>query len=210
MFITDDESGEDWPTSLTDVQVGGAFVRQEMTSFRWPQNIEELALCGCENLTPEVLECIFINEQLSTTLTRLAIHGSNRHMFADRDASSLARLRNLKTLQIPIDLLYRLQLLPASDTFSPLIPIRELELTPSYDNDFTSKFVVEDLCRALRLNLSRVCSLGISLECLELIPESTFGKIDKWVWKNIDRCPEEELDSIFELGVYIIDPPALC
>jgi hypothetical protein len=209
MLITDDGSGEDWPTSLTKLQVGGRLDRQKMPSFRWPPNLLFLAFCGCENLTPEILESTLINEQLYTTLTRLEIHNSNRQMFVDRDSAILGELLDLIALRIPIDLLYRLLLLPAFDPMGPPMPIRELELTAPYDKDFATESLPEELCKALKLNLSRVCGLGISRACLGMIPESTHAKIDKWVWKNIDQCPEDELDSVFELGFYVVDlePP---
>ncbi|KAJ5774050.1 hypothetical protein N7457_008946 [Penicillium paradoxum] len=210
MFITDDGSGEDWPPNLKYLQVGGRFDAEAMPSFRWPPNLASLTLCGSENLNAFVLENILINEQLCTTLTSLTIHRSNREMFAERSSGILGALFALKSLRIPIDLLYGLLILPAFDPRGSPTPIRELELTAPYDKDFTTVILADDLCKALKMNLSRVCGLGISPGCLEIIPESSHAKIDKWVWKNIDQCPEDELDSVFDLGLYVIDSEPSC
>ncbi|KAJ5130551.1 uncharacterized protein N7515_006590 [Penicillium bovifimosum] len=210
MCITDDGSGEDWPISLQYLQVGGRPDIQKMPSFRWPQNIRRLDLCGL-SLTAEVLENILINEQLHATITRLCIHSSNR-VAELWDSAILGELFMLDALEIPVDLFYRLLLHPAFDTSVLPIPIRQLDLLAPCDMEFAmimgTEIVPEGICGALELTLSLVCSLGISRDCLGIIPKSKHAEIDKLVWKNIDRCPEIELETIFELGVYVINPPA--
>lgn len=205
MFITDGGSGEDWPHNLKSLQVGGKFDIEAMSSFRWPKNLISLTLSGCDNLSSFVLENILINEQLCTTLRSLTISRSNREMFADRPSGILEALFTLKSLRIPIDLLYGFLILPAFDPKGSPLSIRELELTAPYDANFATVIDTDDLCRALKMNLARVCALGISPGCFEIVPESSHAKIDKWVWKNIDQCPEDELDSLFDLGLYVLD-----
>lgn len=204
-FITDDGSGEDWPPNLKYLQVGGKFDIETMSSFRWPKNLEGLTLSGCDNLSSFVLENTLINEQLCTKLRSLTISRSNREMFADRPSGILEALFSLKSLRIPIDLLYGFLILPAFDPKGSPLSIRELELTAPCDANFAVAIDTDDLCRALKMNLARVCALGISPDCLGIVPESSHAKIDRWAWKNIDKCPEDELDSLFDLGLYVID-----
>lgn len=209
-FITDDSSSEDWPPNLTCLQVGGQFDVVKMSSFRWPANLVSLSFCGCEDLDTSVLEQILINDQLCTTLIQLTIHHSNREMFDEGPSGILSELLALKSLRIPVDLLYDLLLLPAFDPMGSPTSIRELELTAPYDENFAMEIDPGDICKALNMNLSRVCYLGISPGCLGVIPEASHAKIDKFVWKNIDKCPEEELDSLFDLGLVVMDKEPLC
>ncbi|EKV06956.1 hypothetical protein PDIG_66300 [Penicillium digitatum PHI26] len=126
-------------------------------------------------------------------------------MFEEGPSDILSALVALKSLRIPVDLLYDLLILPAFDPMDSPISIRELELTDSDFDNFATEIDPDDICKALKMNLSRVCYLGISPGCLEVIPEASHAKIDKWVWKNIDKCPEEELDSLFDLGLVVMD-----
>ncbi|CAI7580063.1 unnamed protein product [Penicillium glandicola] len=210
MFITDECSTEDWPPNLRYLQVGGKFDVEKMSSFRWPRNLGGLTFCGCENLDTPILEEILINEQLCTTLSHLNIHRLNREMFEEGPSEILSALIALQSLRIPIDLLYDLLILPAFDPMGSPMSIRELELTEPYDDDFSTVIDPDDLCKALKMNLSRVCYLSISPGCLKIIPEASHAKIDKWVWKNIDKCPEEELDSLFDLGFDVMDKEPGC
>ncbi|KAG0159475.1 hypothetical protein PDIDSM_6997 [Penicillium digitatum] len=204
-FITDDGSSEDWPPNIEHLQVGGQFDIEKMSSFRWPPKLIGLTFFGCEGLDTSVLEKILLNEQLCNTLTRLTIHRLNREMFEEGPSDILSALVALKSLRIPVDLLYDLLILPAFDPMDSPISIRELELTDSDFDNFATEIDPDDICKALKMNLSRVCYLGISPGCLEVIPEASHAKIDKWVWKNIDKCPEEELDSLFDLGLVVMD-----
>ncbi|KAJ5835083.1 hypothetical protein N7447_001109 [Penicillium robsamsonii] len=207
MFITDDGSIEDWPPNLEYLQVAGRFDIEKMSFFRWPPKLVGLTFCGCENLDTSVLEEILINEQLCTTLRQLTLHRSNREMFEEGPSEILSTLIALKSLRIPVDLLYDLLILPVFD--SP-ISIRELELTEPYDEDFPAEFDVDEFCKALNTNISRVCYIGISPGCLRIIPQESHAKIDKWVWKNIDKCPEEELDFLFDMGFVVMDKEPVC
>lgn len=181
-----------------------------MPSFRWPPSLISLTLCGCENLNAFVLENVLLNEQLCTSLESLTIHRSNREILAERPSGILGALFALRSLRIPIDLLYGLLILPAFDPRGSPTSIRELELTMPYDDHFATVIGADELCKALSMNLSRVCGIGISPGCLEIIPESSHAKIDKWVWKNVDQCPEDELDSVFDLGLYVLDSEPTC
>jgi hypothetical protein len=181
-----------------------------MSSFRWPANLVSLSFCGCEDLDTSALEQILINDQLRTTLIQLTIHRSNRGMFDVGPSAILSELLSLKSLRIPAELLYDLLLLPAFDPMGSPTSIRELELTAPYDENFATNIDPDDICKALNMNLSRVCYLGISPACLGVIPEASHAKIDKFVWKNIDKCPEEELDSLFDLGLVVMDKEPLC
>lgn len=210
MFITDDGSSEDWPPNLGYLQVGGGFDVERMSSFRWPPNLVALTFCGCVDLDTSILEEILINEQLCTTLTQLTIHRLNREMFEEGPSEILSALIALKSLQIPVDLLYDLLILPAFDPTGSPMSIRELNLTAPYNEDFSMVIDPDDLCKALEMNISRVCYLGISPGCLGIIPEASHAKIDKWVWKNIDKCPEEELDYLFDLGLVVMDKEPRC
>lgn len=209
-FITDDGSSGDWPPNLTCLQVGGQFDVEKMSSFRWPANLISLSFCGCEDLDTSVLEQILINYQLCTTLIQLHIHRSNREMFEEGPSEILSELIALNSLRIPVDLLYDLLLLPAFDPMGSPTSIRQLELTAPYDEDFAMEIDPDDICKALNMNLSRVCYLGISPGCLEVIPEASHAIIDKFVWKNIDKCPEEELDSLVDLGLVVMDREPRC
>ncbi|KAJ5384447.1 hypothetical protein N7517_002358 [Penicillium concentricum] len=207
MFITDDGSPEDWPPNLSFLQVAGRFDIETMSYFRWPSKLVGLTFCGCENLDTSALEEILINEQLCTTLQRLTIHRSNREMFEEGPSEILSTLIALKSLRIPVDLLYDLLILPMFD--SP-ISIRELELTEPYDEQFPAEFDAKEFCEALNTHLSRVCYIGLSPGCLRIIPEALHAKIDKRVWKNIDKCSEEELDSLLDMGVVVMDREPVC
>ncbi|CDM33996.1 hypothetical protein CBS147339_5682 [Penicillium roqueforti] len=203
-LITDDSSTEDWPPNLRYLQVGGQFVTDRMYSFKWPPNLVSLTLCGCDSLNTPILEDILINEQLRTTLTQLIIHSANSEMFKEGPSGILRALMALESLRIPIDLLYEFLILPAFDSRDSPLSIRGLELTAPYNENFST---VIDICKALKMNLSRLCALGISASCLGIIPEASHAKIDKCLWKNIDKCPEEELDSLFDLGLYVMAEP---
>ncbi|CAG8887898.1 unnamed protein product [Penicillium egyptiacum] len=205
MFITDDGSSEDWPSNLKYLRVGGQFDVEKMSSFRWPRNLVGLTFRGCDDLNTSVLEEILMNEQLRTTLTELTIHPLNREMFEEGPSEILSALIALKYLRIPFDLLDDLLLLPPFYLTDSPISIRALELTAPCDDTFSTEIDPDDLCKALKTNLSRVCYLGISPACLEIIPEASHSKIDKRVWKNIDKCPEEELDSLFDMGLNVMD-----
>ncbi|KAJ5944035.1 hypothetical protein N7516_004203 [Penicillium verrucosum] len=205
-FITDDGSSGDWPPNLTHLQVGGQFNVEKMPSFRWPANLTSLSLYRCEDLSTSVLEQILINDQICTTLIQLTIHRINRHMFDERPSEILSGLIALKSLRIPVDLFFYLFLPPAS-IGSPT-SMRELELTEADDEHWI--MIHPDLiCKALDMNLPQVCYLGISPGCLGVIPEASHTIIDKFVWKNIDKCPEEELNSLSDLGLVVMDrePP---
>ncbi|KAJ5188732.1 hypothetical protein N7491_005052 [Penicillium cf. griseofulvum] len=210
MSITDDGSTDDWPPNLKLLKIGGKFDIEQMSSFRWPPNLVELTLCGCVDLDTSVLEEILINEQLSTTLERLTIHRSNREMFEEGPSGILSTLVALECLRIPVDLLYDVLILPAFDPIGSPMPIRELELTAPYDEDFSTVIDPDELCKALKMNLSRVCYIGISPDCLDIIPEASHAKIDKWVWKNIDKCPEAELDCLSDMGLVVMDSEPSC
>jgi hypothetical protein len=212
MCITDDGSTHDWPPNLEYLKIGGKFDVEKMSSFRWPPNLKGLTLCRCETLDTVVLEGILINEQLRTTLERLTIHSYNRGLLMEGPSDILSTLTALDFLQIPVDMLYVLLVLPSSEFPSSPMPIRELELTSPSDEEFFSvlDFHPDDLCKALKTNLSRVCYIGISPECLDIIPEKWHAQIDKWVWKNIDKCSEEEFYSLFDLGVVVMDREPMC
>ncbi|KAF7517612.1 hypothetical protein PCG10_001096 [Penicillium crustosum] len=210
MFITDDGSSEDWPPNLESIKVGGQFYAEEMFYFRWPRNLTELKLCGCEDLDTPVLEHIVMNEQIRTTLTKLSIHRLNGKMFKHGPSQILTELDKLHSLQIPVDLLYHLLILPAFDPGDFPSSIRELELTAPYDENFPMVMDPDHICKALKFNLSRVCYLGISPGCLQVIPEATHAKIDRFVWKNIDKCPDEELDSLCDFGLVVMDQEPVC
>ncbi|OQE95405.1 hypothetical protein PENNAL_c0002G01651 [Penicillium nalgiovense] len=204
MFITDEGSSEDWPSSLKYLRVGGRFDVEKMSSFRWPPNLVGLTFRGCEDLNTSVVEGILMNEQLRTTLTKLTFHRLNRKMFEEGPSEILSALIALKYLRIPVDLLDDLCILPSFYQVPPR-SIRELELTAPYDENFSTEIDTDGLCEVLKTNLSRVCYLGISAACLGIIPETSHAKIDKWVWKNIDKCPEEELDSLYDMGLNVMD-----
>lgn len=208
MSITYD--GEDWPPNLECLKIGGQFDAEEMFYFRWPPKLIELRLCRCEDLNTPVLEHIIMNEQIRTTLTKLSIHRLNGEMFKDRPTQILTELDGLHSLQIPVDLLYHLLILPAFGPGDSPLSIRELKLTAPYDEDFPMVMDPDDICKALKFNLSRVCYLGISPGCLQLIPEASLAKIDRFVWRNIDKCPEEELDTLFDVGLVVMDNEPLC
>ncbi|KAJ5399132.1 hypothetical protein N7465_009621 [Penicillium sp. CMV-2018d] len=210
MFITDDGYSADWPPNLECLKVGGQFDVEKMSYFRWPRNLIRLTLCGCENLDTPVFERVLMNEQLCATLTKLTIHRLNREMFKEGPSQILTELVDLHSLQIPIDLLYHLLILPAFDPGDSPSSIRELELTAPYDENFFMEIDPDHICKALKMNLSRVCYLGISPGCLGVIPEASHAKIDRFVWKNIDKCPDEELDSLFDLGLVVMDKEPLC
>jgi hypothetical protein len=205
MLITDDQSGSCWPPNIQHMQLGGKFDLESMPTFRWPPNLTSLAFCGCEDLNSFTLELILMNQQLCTTLRALSLHSSNGNMLGDDETSILSGLLGLRRLEVPIDLLYPLLILPASDEISSPLSIRELILTAQYEEEFEPEFDLDELQKALGRNLSRVCGLGISPKCLDLIPKESHAKIDKKIWKNIDECPENELDYVYDLGLYEIE-----
>jgi hypothetical protein len=205
MLITDDQSGSCWPPNIQHMQLGGKFDLESMPTFRWPPNLTSLAFCGCEDLNPFTLELILMNHQLCTTLRALSLHSSNGNMLGDDETSILSGLVGLRRLEVPIDLLYSLLILPASDEISSPLSIRELILTAQYEEEFEPEFDLDELQKALGRNLSRVCGLGISPKCLDLIPKESHSRIDKKIWKNIDECPENELDYVYDLGLYEIE-----
>ncbi|OQE46787.1 hypothetical protein PENCOP_c001G00607 [Penicillium coprophilum] len=210
MFITDDGSAEVWPSNLENLQIGGRFDVGKMSSFRWPPNLHSLTLCGCENLDTPVLEKILFNEQIRATLTRLVIHPSNREMFEAGPSEVLPTLIALTSLRIPIDLLHHFLIIPGLDPMSVFTSIRELELTAPYHDDSSDLIAPDDLCVALKSTLSEVCYLGISPGCLKRIPEASHAKLDEWVWENIDKCSEEELDCLSDMGLVIMDSEPIC
>ncbi|OQD85806.1 hypothetical protein PENANT_c009G04503 [Penicillium antarcticum] len=205
MLITDDQSGLSWPANIWHMQLGGRFDLESMPTFRWPPNLTSLAFCGCEDLNTFTLELILMNEQLCSTLRTLSLHSSNGNLLGDDEASILSGLLALRRLEVPIDVLYPLLILPASDESTSPLSIRELILMAPYEEDSEPEFDLDELHKALGRNLSRVCGLAIYPKCLDLIPKESHAKLDKKIWKNIDECPEDELDYVYDLGLYEIE-----
>ncbi|KAJ5748828.1 uncharacterized protein N7511_010524 [Penicillium nucicola] len=202
MLITDDQSGPSWPSNIQHMQLGGRFDLESMPTFRWPPNLKSLTFCGCEELNTFTLELILMNEQLCSTLRTLSLHPSNGNLLGAEDSPILSGLLALRRLELPIDLLYSLHILPPSDEYASPLSIRELILMAPYDDDSEPTFDLDELYKALGRNLSRVCGLGIYQKCLGMIPKESHARIDKKIWRNIDECPEIELDYVYDLGLY--------
>jgi hypothetical protein len=205
ILITDDQSGSDWPPNIRHIQVGGRFDLESMPTFSWPPNLTSLSFCGCEDLNTFTLELILMNRQLCTTLRTLSLHSSNGNLLGEVSTPILSSLVELRRLEVPIDLLNPLDILPASVEHASPLSIRELILIGPYDEDSEPEFDLDELYKALGRNLSRVCGLGVYPKCLDLIPKKSHARIDKKIWKNIDECPETELDYVYDLGLYEMD-----
>ena len=203
MIITDDSSSEDWPPNLAWLEVGGCFDLETIPMFRWPTTLKGLTLSDCESLTT-VLDVISMNEQLCATLKELTISHYHPDFLVDEPSVGLSRFVSLRCLRIPIDALFGIGIHPVVDVIDLPRSMRELILTSPVDETFPG-VDVERVCKALRGELSQVCGIGISPGCLEFLPQTSCANIDKLVWKNIDNCPEDELDDLFDLGLYVLD-----
>lgn len=204
MLITDDSSSEDWPPNLKWLKVGGCFDSHTARSFRWPTTLQGLTLIDCEYLTT-VLDVASMNEQLCATLKELTISPYHRELLVNEPFAGVKRFSSLRRLRIPIDSLFGVDINPVFDVIDIPRSMRELILTSPIDETF-AVVDIEHLCKALRGELSQVCGIGISPDCLGFLPQASRANIDGLVWNNIDNCPEDELDAVFDLGLYVLDP----
>jgi hypothetical protein len=201
IIITDDGSNCDWPPKLRWLRLGGIFDLNSMPTFRWPTRLEGLTLVDCEWVIT-VLDSISMNSHVCATLRELTVTPSHRGFLVDKPSVGVSNFISLRRLQIPIDELFGLGNHHVFNVFDLPSSIRELILTSPSD-DAISEVDIENIVNALRGNLSSVCGVGISRDCLELLPKASRAYIDKLVWENIDNCPEEELDTLFDLGLYV-------
>ncbi|CAG8176259.1 unnamed protein product [Penicillium salamii] len=203
MVITSDGSNERWPPHLKRLAVGGFFDLEAMPTFNWPPALESLTLVDCEYLAA-VLDVTFMNQQLCTSLKELVIPSYHCDALAEEPPVGLSQFAALRYLQIPIDGMFGADIAPVFDVYDLPRSMRELVLTTAIDEAF-SRVDTEEICKALRGELSQVCGFGMSPSCSKLIPRATRANIDKLVWANIDDCPENELDNLYDLGLYITE-----
>jgi hypothetical protein len=199
--ITDDGSSEDWPPNLRWLQLGGIFELQAMPAFRWPKRLEGLTLVDCEWVT-SVLDSISMNPHVCATLRDLTITPYHRGFLVDKPSRGVSNFLSLRCLRIPIDGLFGHGSHRVFDVIDLPRSMRELILTSPSDDAF-AELDIEKVCTALRGELSSVCGIGISRDCLRFLPQASRANIDELVWKNIDNCPENELDDLFDLGLYV-------
>ncbi|KAK9855873.1 hypothetical protein MYU51_001515 [Penicillium brevicompactum] len=203
MVITEDISDDDWPPNLKILGVGGCFDLEAMPTFKWPPALETLNLVDCEYLAA-VLEVAAMNQQLCTSLKELTIPSYHCDALAEEPPVGLSHFVALRCLRIPIDGMFGTDMSPVFDVYNLPRSMRELVLTTAVEEGF-SKVDTDEMCKVLRGKISQVCGLGMSPSCYKLIPRATRAIIDKLVWENIDDCPEDELDNLFDLGLYVTD-----
>ena len=214
--VTDtDDSAGNWPCSLHNMQIGGFLDPTVMSRFKWPSNLFNLTIEGCSNLDLLVLESILEHEQLRDSLRSLILSTGNRYRLDGTEACvSLYSLPHLYHLELPVDLMYDLCILPS--TIGSL-PIRSLVLTKPHDEDswivgsgatdnsFLNS-IFQDLSRAL-LEGESLCdlwTLGVDPSYPPWSLESQQDKLDTQILDHLDRFEDKELDemSLKELGIY--------
>lgn len=203
MVITEDISDDDWPRNLKILGVGGCFDLEAMPTFKWPPALETLNLVDCEYLAA-VLDVAAMNQQLCTSLKELTIPSYHCDALSEEPPVGLSHFVALRCLRIPIDGMFGTDMSPVFDVYNLPRSMRELVLTTAVEEGF-SKVDTDEICKVLRGEISQVCGLGMSPNCYKLIPRATRAIIDKLVWENIDDCPEDELDNLFDLGLYVSD-----
>lgn len=200
--LTNPDVASEWPNTLSRLEVGGTFDLDAMPSFSWPPALISIHFQGCHDLNTPVLEAILQNPQLAASLKHLIIHRANKFILKDFETDIIYRLPNLISLKVPVDLLEYLLILPPPDLLPPL-PLMELELTAQYYGGPIEINFSEALLHALSHNLPRLCALGLSSESFPLFQDH-HDKIDELVWKHADKCPEEALDDLEDLGIYML------
>ncbi|KAJ5198795.1 uncharacterized protein N7459_008646 [Penicillium hispanicum] len=212
--ITDpnDSTGQ-WPSSLWNMHIGGLLIPTVMLSFQWPPNISCLTVSGCLDLNPEVLESLLGNTQLRDSLKSLTLRPDNRYIFDDSSAI-LYEMAALYHLEIPVDLMYPLCILPSS--FDSL-PIRHLVLSKPYDEEFWKSAsnpddnsfknrIAEDIYEALDEgeSLSNIWTLGVDPKYKPWACEHQQDGIEAAIIHHLDDFLDEELDEMLfeEMGIY--------
>lgn len=199
MIITGRGWSEDWPPHLKWLEVGGCFDLETMPSFRWPKALEGLTLIDCVDFT-RVLTVIFMNTQLCDTLKELTISSYHQELL-DEPVVALSQCVSLRCLRIPIDGIFGTNMNSLFDLHNIPRSVRELILTSAVD-DFFSEIDVDKICKALVGELSQVCGIGLSPDVYRYLPRASRVSIDKLLWANIDDCPQDEVDDLFDLGLY--------
>lgn len=203
MVITDDGSDVKWPPHLKQLAMGGCFDLEAVPTFTWPPALESLTLLDCEYLAA-VLDVASMNQQLCASLKELTIPSYHCDALVEEPPVGLSQFVALRCLRIPIDGMFGTDIAPVFDVYNLPRSMRELILTTAIDEAF-SRVDTDEICKALRGDLSQVCGFGMSPSCSKLIPRATRASIDKLVWANIDDCPEDELDDLYDLGLYVTD-----
>jgi hypothetical protein len=119
MRITQEPSSAKWPTSLESLQLSGT-IETPMETFHWPENMTQLCLKNCQNLSLENMTNLLSNPQLDAKLKRLTISTYNRGLQPECIHLIPAFLPGLLFLSIPGDLV--------QDTFFSMLEYQRTSL----------------------------------------------------------------------------------
>jgi hypothetical protein len=108
-----------WPPNLEILQLSGT-IETPIDFFCWPENMAQLCLKNCQNLSLEVMTGLLSNPQLDTRLKRLTLSTYNRGLQPECIHLIPAFLPNLLFLSIPGDLV--------QDMFFSMIEYQRTEL----------------------------------------------------------------------------------
>ncbi|RDW57528.1 F-box protein [Aspergillus mulundensis] len=158
--VPDSESfGIPWPPNLSRVQFSGHFSAEPIRSFRWPASLTSLTIKNCYDLSLSNLSSFMCSLDLSNSLKRLIISGSNRRLSPESITSILILVPGLSFLSVPGDMV--------DGTFFDMlchagIPTLEVLEFGYPTEDPTIYFSTKSLIEALELGLPNVYATGFA------------------------------------------------
>jgi hypothetical protein len=193
--------GPKWPPNIEHLQLS-AKIETGMGTFDWPQNMTQLTLIKCENLSLDVMTGILSNPQLEETLKRLTISTYNRGLQPECIHLVPAFLPNLLFLSVPGDLL--------QDTFFSMIEyqgtklaLEVLELGFTHTGDKLD-FSVQSLINVLDTSLPHLRTVGFHTIYGDDFPDLDDALMDRAEEKGDEMNVSDETIE-FDAGTYFFD-----
>lgn len=93
-----------WPASLREIQISGAFSESDLSAVSWPRNLTTLTLNGCRDLSVGTLGKLLSRPHLRTSLKHLTITNLNERLTPVSINTIPFALHRLEFLSAPGDL----------------------------------------------------------------------------------------------------------
>ncbi|KAK5800222.1 hypothetical protein VI817_002434 [Penicillium citrinum] len=198
MELTHTDETVQWPSSLTEMEIGGRIDEALMWSFCWPPRLETLTIDHCilaEGF--DTIGTVLSNKQLRQGLRRLII-GQNNESIWDSERQSLGGyylliMENLFYMKIPAHI--------AAYLFGfvgvyprPISGVRAMEITSArhgQDLDLMDDRFPYEISEGLQSHFVNIWSLVVSPSVGGLLKERQHD-IDDEIWLHL---PDDDLNS---------------
>ncbi|OKL60700.1 hypothetical protein UA08_04258 [Talaromyces atroroseus] len=196
-----DSGGPTWPASIEQLQLSGT-IDINMGTFRWPENITQLTLKHCMNLSLYVMTGLLGNHQLDENLKRLTVSTYNRGLQPECIHLIPVFLPNLLFLSIPGDLVHDIFFSMMKHRGKKLA-LEVLELGHTHTGDKLD-FSIQSLINVLDTSLPNLRAVGFHTMYGDDHPDLDDALL-KRAEEKADELPISDETVEFDAGTYYFD-----